>query len=118
MATQIKKSRFWGIALLLIFLFVNVPWALAHGTAIELAVVDGDTLTIHAEFDTGEPMSEAQILVYAADNPREAWLTGVADENGDYSFPVDTSIAGQWSVSIRTAGHGEIRHGHQPTGQK
>ena len=110
MAILIRKSKLWGLLSLFLFLFITVPAALAHGAVIELAVVDDDTVAIHAEFDTGEPMSEAQIIVYAADNPREAWLTGVADENGEYTFDLDTSLAGRWSVTVRTAGHGDIRY--------
>jgi nickel transport protein len=86
-----------------------VPLLFAHGTSIELTVAE-QTIHMHALFDTGEPMGAAQIVVYAADNPRQAWLTGVADSAGNYSFPVDTGIAGQWAISVRTAGHGEILH--------
>ena len=110
MATLIRKGRLWGLFPILLLLVVTVPGALAHGTVIELSVVNADTVAILAEFDTGEPMSEAQVIIYAADNPREAWLTGVADQNGEYSFELDTSIAGQWSVAVRTAGHGDIRY--------
>ena len=96
-----------GLALLTAFLLV--PTLLAHGTSIELSV-EGRTINMHAIFDTGDPMSEAQIVVYAADNPREAWHTGVADVEGNYSFDIDPTIAGQWAISVRTAGHGELLH--------
>jgi nickel transport protein len=55
-------------------------------------------------------MSNAQVIVYAADNPRDAWLVGETDANGRYSFTVDTSINGPWAVSVRMAGHGELLH--------
>jgi nickel transport protein len=95
-----------------IVLLCTLPMAAvahAHGTSIEL-IASGDEILIHALFDSGEPMSNAQISVYAPDNPREAWLTGEADADGRYSFTVDTSINGAWAVSIRTAGHGELLH--------
>ena len=100
----------WGLFLLLLLCVWPVPAVLAHGTNITLTVVDGDQLELHALFETGEPMSEAQVVVYAADNPRQAWHTGVADTEGFYTFDVDTSIPGDWAISIRTAGHGELLH--------
>ncbi|HSH05704.1 MAG TPA: hypothetical protein VLL52_24520 [Anaerolineae bacterium] len=84
--------------------------AYAHGTVITLGIATPPTITINALYDTGEPMSEAQILVYAADDPRNAWHTGTADTAGNYQFDLDTNIEGQWSIAIRTAGHGEIRY--------
>lgn len=111
MATQRSKQLGFIICLagwLLANWLVSVPAVLAHATAIEVAVVGEQTIELVALFDTGEPMSEAQVVVYAADNPREAWLSGVADEAGNYTFDIDPAITGQWSVSVRTAGHGEI----------
>ena len=83
---------------------------MAHGTDIHLNVVDNNQIEVNAVFDTGEPMSEAQIIVYAADDPERAWHTGTADSNGTYLFPVDTTISGDWAMTIRTAGHGELLH--------
>lgn len=99
-------------------IFVSVMMALslvpvtvyAHGTDIRLSVIEHNQVEVQAQFDTGERMANAQILVYAADNPQKAWLSGSADKNGVYRFKVDTSIAGSWAVSVRTAGHGELLH--------
>ncbi|MEM7117277.1 MAG: hypothetical protein AAF614_32890 [Chloroflexota bacterium] len=106
---KMNKRPFW-LTLIIIAILLYASPALAHGTSMQMEVVNEATLELRALFDTGEPMSEAQITVYAADNPTEAWHSGVADENGFYAFDVDTSIRGEWAISIRTAGHGEILH--------
>ena len=98
-----------GLGLALVGAWFTIALAQAHGTTIELTT-EADRVAIHALYENGEPMSLAQIIVYAADNPREAWLTGEADEEGRYSFAVDTGISGSWAISIRTAGHGELLH--------
>ncbi|MEM7335068.1 MAG: hypothetical protein AAF490_23525 [Chloroflexota bacterium] len=98
------------LAICLMFLGVSTSSILAHGTDIRLTVAENDQVQINAIFDTGEPMSEAQIIVYAANDPQTAWHNGVADMNGTYFFPVDTSIAGDWAITVRTAGHGELLH--------
>ena len=91
-------------------LWFTVAPAFAHGTNIQMAVLGVGTIEVRAAFDTGEPMGEAQLTVFSADNPQEAWHTGVADSEGVYTFQVDTTISGEWAISIRTAGHGEILH--------
>ncbi len=63
-------------------IFVSVMMALslvpvtvyAHGTDIRLSVIEHNQVEVQAQFDTGERMANAQILVYAADNPQKAWL--------------------------------------------
>lgn len=105
--SNLKLLLGFGIAFLIAISVTSISEA--HGTSIELTVNE-NRVDVHALFDTGEPMSNAQITVYAADNPREAWLSGEADEEGRYSFEVDNSISGAWGISVRTAGHGELLH--------
>ena len=106
-AIAVNKRILAAVVAAVLWALFAAPLLHAHGTRIELSV-DGQTLRMQALFDTGEPMSAAQIVVYAADNPRQAWHSGVADEEGNYSFTVDKAIQGQWAISVRTAGHGEI----------
>ncbi len=80
----------------------------AHGTEITYRTTTA--IEIEAAFDNGEPMAEAQVIVYAPNDPATAWLRGQCDENGRFIFSPDTSITGDWAVSIRTAGHGEMLH--------
>lgn len=78
----------------------------AHGPGIETETVTG--IEVNAKFDDGTPMINAQITVYAPDDPETAWLQGVADEEGYFVFVPDLSIPGRWDISVRTAGHGDI----------
>ena len=80
--------------------------AAAHGTAIDYSLAV--TVDLQANYDSGEPMSEAQITVYAPSDPQTPYLQGIADENGRFIFEPDTNNVGLWSVAVRTAGHGEI----------
>jgi nickel transport protein len=80
----------------------------AHGVNIEYT--SDVTIEIIARYDTGTPMAEAQVAVYAPDEPSTPWLTGVCDEEGRFSFTPDTSRPGIWDVQVRLAGHGGMIH--------
>ncbi|MGF1496695.1 MAG: carboxypeptidase regulatory-like domain-containing protein [Elainellaceae cyanobacterium] len=82
------------------------PRAIAHGTQIEYRTTQA--LEVQASYDTGKPMANAQVVVYAPDNPAEPWLTGTTDEQGRFTFTPDPSLPGQWDVQVRQAGHGDI----------
>lgn len=93
---------------LLPLLFVSVfDWsskASAHSTEIQHRQVQA--VQIDASYAGGQPMANAQVTVYAPDNPSEAWKTGTTDPEGLYTFVPDRS--GQWDVRVRQAGHGDI----------
>lgn len=78
----------------------------AHGTDIAYTVAT--TVQMEALFDNGEPMSECQFTVYAPNDPAVAWTTGECEADGRFDFTPDPAISGNWAVSIRQAGHGEI----------
>ena len=83
--------------------------AQSHGAKIE---VFPQAVEIIATFDTGEPMDNAQVAVYAPDAPDEPWQTGQTDSEGRFSFTpdaaLDTSTAGgRWEVTVRKGGHGQ-----------
>jgi nickel transport protein len=80
----------------------------AHGALIDYTVAR--SIVVHARYDNGQPMSEAQITVFAPDNPAKAWLTGITDQEGLFSFVPDPSIPGTWAVQARQAGHGAMVH--------
>ncbi|MCU0524122.1 MAG: carboxypeptidase-like regulatory domain-containing protein [Elainella sp. Prado103] len=81
----------------------SVP-VLAHGVAIEYQPTSA--YEIRATFDTGEPMANAQVAVYAPTEPTQPWLTGTTDAEGRFVFSPSTS--GNWEVQIRQAGHGDV----------
>jgi nickel transport protein len=82
--------------------------AFAHGANIEYTV--SMAVEIVATYDTGAPMAEGQVTVYAPDDPSTPWLTGTCDEEGRFLFTPDPAIPGTWDVQVRQAGHGDIIH--------
>lgn len=105
-----KKQLQLVMVIFLLSLGLLLAWRVqatqAHGTAIRYKVTTA--IEVEALFDSGEPMSNAQVIVYAPNNPEAAWLTGQADEQGHFIFTPDAAITGRWDVTIRTAGHGDI----------
>ncbi len=79
---------------------------LAHGVEMEHRRVS--SVEVQARFETGEPMANAQVLVYAPDNPDEPWQQGTTDDQGRFSFVPDDALPGSWEVMVRQAGHGAI----------
>jgi len=97
------------IALFTLLLALGITTiASAHGVKIEYQI--SMAVEILAAYDTGEPMSRAQVAVYAPDDPTTPWLTGVCDEQGRFTFTPDPSKAGTWDVQVRHSGHGGMLH--------
>jgi len=82
--------------------------ALAHGAQIEYTF--NTSIEITAKYDSGEPMSEAQVTIYAPSDPATPWLTGTCDEEGRFTFNPNPSDPGTWDVQVRQAGHGDMVH--------
>lgn len=80
--------------------------AIAHGAKIEYQTAPA--IEIQATYDSGTPMANAQVVVYAPDDPATAWIEGKTDEKGNFSFIPDSSKSGNWEVKVRQAGHGAI----------
>lgn len=80
--------------------------AIAHGAKIEYKSTTA--LQVHATYDSGQPMANAQVTIYAPDAPTTPWLTGTTDENGKFIFVPDSNKIGNWEVKVRQAGHGGI----------
>jgi nickel transport protein len=80
--------------------------AIAHG--VELTYQTLEAVEIQAMYDNGDPMSNAQITIYAPTDPETPWQQGTTDEEGRFLFAPDTSLAGNWAVRVRQAGHGGI----------
>jgi nickel transport protein len=52
-------------------------------------------------------MSEGQVTVYAPDDPKTPWLTGLCDGEGRFVFAADSTRPGTWEIQVRQAGHGD-----------
>jgi nickel transport protein len=55
-------------------------------------------------------MQDAQVNVFAPDDPQTPWMNGNTDQNGRFIFSPDPTIPGTWDVQVRQAGHGGILH--------
>ena len=101
-----------SVLLLTVALLVRskVPSAQAHGAVVE---VNPASVEIKAVFDTGEPMSDAQVLVYSPTDLSTPVAKGQTDSEGRFLFSPDLdqvaadSESGRWEVTVRKAGHGQ-----------
>jgi nickel transport protein len=77
-----------------------------HGVNINYE--PASALQVTATYDNGDPMAEAQVVVYAPENPAEPWMTGTTNQAGQFTFTPDPAQPGNWEVQVRQAGHGDI----------
>lgn len=94
-----KSMTAWLAALLL------AGPAIAHGAFVDVTAVDA--IGIDARYDTGEPMAQAQVSIFAPDDPAQPWLVGQTDAVGRFVFTADDR-AGRWAIQVRQAGHGAM----------
>lgn len=113
--TQVNSSKALSSILFLLavittalFWFMTdvVPSADAHGTAITYTA----TFTVQGHFEGGDPMANAEVSVFTPDDPENAWEQGIADDEGRYTFTTVSDKPGDWAVSYRSAGHGDIAY--------
>ncbi len=115
MMKNIKQIN-WLIGLSLLGVVSCPGDAIAHGANIEYKSTSA--MQIKATYDSGQPMANAQVTIYAPDDPATPWLTGMTDENGGFIFVPDPTKVGNWEVKVRQAGHGgiiSIPGGNSPT---
>ncbi len=101
-------SRKIIIALLMAFSLASAAYA--HGVTITYNLKANGEVELYAEFDTGEPMAEGQVTIYAPTDPTTPWLTDTANAEGRYTFVIDPAMPGTWDIQFRQAGHGDMVH--------
>jgi nickel transport protein len=84
----------------------GVTPVLAHGAHIDYQPTE--SIQIQARYDSGEPMQGAQVMVYSPENLSDPWTQGTTDDQGRFVFAPDPSQPGNWEVTVRQAGHGDI----------
>ncbi len=97
-----RTIRVTILVLLVALIFPGM--ALAHG--VQITHQEEKTIEITAAYDSGEPLSEGQVSVFAPDNRSTPWITGQCDQEGRFVFTPDSSKPGVWDVQVRKAGHG------------
>jgi len=101
----------WKVIICLAFLLIILGLPMkAHAHGVRIEYTSSMAIEIVAKYDSGEPMSGAQVVVYAPDDLSTPWLTGVCDDEGRFTFTPDRSKPGTWDVKVRLAGHGGILH--------
>jgi len=96
--------------ILLLFLSVQIPAATAHAHGVVAGYSERTGIEITARYDSGQPMAQGQVVIFAPDNPARPWKSAFLDEHGVFFFVPDKSIPGNWSVQVRQAGHGAMIH--------
>jgi nickel transport protein len=95
---EIKISLF----LLILLAYTGIGDVFGHGT--EYVVLSGGVVGVQASFDTGVPMADADVLIFAP-NEITAAIKSRTDTRGIVCFAPDK--AGAWVIQVRAeGGHG------------
>ncbi len=90
------------ISLIIILLISVSPVLISHG--VDIVSIKGGT-GIEAKYDSGDPISHAEVTVYSPEEGSEPFQTGVTDKNGRFLFSPDMN--GEWKVVVNDwTGHG------------
>ncbi len=101
------KNKLNWLGILTVICVINFPVkVLSHGTKITYQEAKAVEITAH--YDSGQPTSNAQVIIYNPNDPTTPWLKGMTDEEGKFAFVPDYSIVGNWTIKVRTGGHGSI----------
>ncbi|MBL1210882.1 MAG: carboxypeptidase regulatory-like domain-containing protein [Geminocystis sp. GBBB08] len=90
---------------MLIFSF-TIDKVFAHGSVINYQ--QKQVIEIDAKYDNGIPMENAQVIIYSPSDTTQPWLKGITDGKGKFVFTPDFSQGGNWTIKIRSAGHGNV----------
>lgn len=101
---SICQRGFYSATFAAIAVVLSAGAAIAHGTSVQVQTTEA--VQIQATYDSGEPMAEAAVQVFAPDDLENPVFSGRTNEAGQYLF-VPTG-PGDWEVSVRQAGHGDI----------
>ena len=95
------------LAFVILFPFLGFSRQVLAHTA-NIVYQQKQAIEVKATYDDGTPMSKAQVVIYAPDNPAIPWLKGKTDEEGKFNFIPSSDVSGNWDIKIRQSGHGNI----------
>ena len=90
----------------------SAPAAFAHAAQTDYFVdlfAEELQLEFTASFSTGEPMSDAEVIVYAPGDRETPWQEATTDEAGQFTFKPDEELVGDWRIEFERDGHKDIR---------
>ncbi len=89
--------------LLIFIVFISLPFSLmSHG--VDLLVVSGG-VGVEALYDSGEPISDADVEIYSPGDSENIFQAGSTDRNGRFLFFPDSD--GEWKIIVNDGmGHG------------
>lgn len=93
------------IATWMMVLVGQTAWA--HGVNVDYRITPA-AVELEATFDNDQPLANAQVIIYAPDQPNQPWRTTTTDAQGRLSFSPPSDQPGLWQVKVRQAGHGKI----------
>lgn len=100
------KPRKWLLPLFFLASLNSSVEVLAHGAKITYEEAQGIRIT--ANYDQGQPMANAQVVIYAPNDPATPWLKGETNAEGQFGFVPDPNQSGSWDVKVRQSGHGAL----------
>ena len=106
------KALVSGLLLSGSLLLGSAPAALAHAAQTDYFVdlfAEELQLEFTASFSTGEPMDDAEVIVYAPGDRETPWQEATTDENGQFTFKPDADLVGDWRIEFEKDGHQDIR---------
>ncbi len=92
---------------IIVFAALLFPLSLfSHG--VDIVLINGGT-GIEARYDSGDPISHADVIIYSPENGYELFQVGVTDRNGRFLFFPDAD--GKWKVVVNDGtGHGGTKY--------
>lgn len=103
--SQLSTTKWLFPWLLLPMLGLPVK-VLAHG--VNIVYEKTEAIQITATYDQGEPLAQAQVVIYTPEDPAQVWLKGETDDQGKFTFVPDPQKQGNWDIKVRQAGHGHL----------
>jgi nickel transport protein len=85
----------------------SVAWGHASQTDYFVDLFSAD-LVLTASYSSGEPMAEADVVIYAPDDAETPWAETNTDDVGQFVFEPDEALEGDWRIEITQAGHQDI----------
>jgi nickel transport protein len=82
--------------------------AFAHSVETDYFLTPKSELEFQVKFSSGEPFHDAQVQVYAPNEPSKPWMEAKTNAEGNFAFQPDKSVQGDWTVKIGELEHSDI----------